>query len=579
MFLFLRQTPVRPLRKIGIFARLLVAVVLASVFAVSSAATVDVSELVGGNKETLGFHADVFTEDQTPLTLDSVRVLYREGRFARGTLPVLSFGIGSQPVWVRLSLFNPGKTAKTMYANLGTTWIDQLDAYLVSAEGVVVEWHAGDSLPGAIGVLPGIGLGMLLPLPSGHSELYLRAQTLDPLLLPIALMPQPKLDAAQRQVHYAYGALYGFLLALIIYNCMLYFGLRQRSHLYYALYVLCFIVMNINYTGHGVAYLWPDRPDFQRFVIVGSIMIYAASGLLFANSFLELSKYSVRVHRWVNGFALAGVLAMVLCIALDSQLAAVLLAFSYLSTVTAIMVALGVFAVITGQRAGIYFLAGTLFGMLGAAATTTSVWGAIPYNTWTYHGIEFGIVLEATLLALALARQVSYAQSARLRAEHLAQRDSLTGLYNRRAFFDLSRGTWSQTHRSIRPLSVLILDIDHFKQINDRYGHEGGDKLLSSVSHLLTATCRMGDVLARWGGEEFVILLPETDLEQARLFAERVRQVIGETGHVTAQEIIRCTVSIGVAVYGDDVDLDALIARADARLYEAKAGGRNQVCG
>lgn len=579
MFLFSQQSPIGQWRHIGIFARWLVAMLLVIGFTVSSAATVDVSELVDGKMETLGLYADVYTEDQARVELDTVRGLYREGRFARGVLPVLSFGIGSPPVWVRLSLFNPGPAPKNVYANLGTTWIDQLDAYLVSADGIAVQWRAGDSLPGAIGVLPGIGSGLMLSLPPGYSELYLRAQTPDPLLLPIAIFSESKLAVIQGQVHYLYGALYGFLLALIVYNCMLYFGLRQRSHLYYALYVLCFIVMNFNYTGHGVAYLWPDRPEVQRYVIVASILVYAASGLLFANSFLELAKYSMRLHRWVNGFALAGLLAMLLCIALDSQLAAVLLSFCYLSTVTAIMVALGVFAVITRRGAGIYFLAGTLFGMLGAAATTTSVWGAIPYNTWTYHGIEFGIVLEATLLALALARQVSYAQNARQRAEHLAQRDPLTGLYNRRAFFDLSSGPWSQSYRKTRPLSVLILDIDHFKQINDRYGHEGGDKLLTSVSHLLTATCRTGDLLARWGGEEFVILLPETDLEQARLFAERVRQIIDDAGHVTANETIHCTASIGVASYHGDVDLESLIARADAHLYEAKTRGRNQVCG
>ena len=579
MFLLQHPSSTRRLKQIASFARLLVGMVLVCVCSVTGAATVDVSQLANGNMGTLGLHADVFTEEQTPLGLETVRAFYREGRFARGTASVLSFGIGSRPVWVRLSLLNPGHATRSIYANLGTTWVDQLDVYLVSPDGVAIEWHAGDGLPGALGVLPGIGLGLPLALPAGYSELYFRAQTPDPLILPIALLLERNLAENQRDVHYGYGALYGFLLALIFYNCMLYFGLRQRSHLYYALYVLCFIVMNFNYTGHGVAYLWPDRPDFQRFVIVASIVVYAASGLLFANSFLDLAKHTARLHRWVNGFAVAGLLAMLLCIALDSQLAAVLLAFCYLSTVTAMMVALGIFAVLTRQGAGAYFLAGTLFGMLGAAATTTSVWGGIPFNTWTYHGIEFGIVMEATLLALALARQVSYAQNARQKAEYLAQRDPLTGLYNRRAFFELSRGAWSQSHRNARPLSVLILDIDHFKRINDQHGHEGGDKLLISVSDLLTATCRVDDLLARWGGEEFVILLPETDLIQARVFAERVRQIIQETGHVCAREIIHCTASIGVAEYVGDDDLERLIARADSHLYEAKTGGRNQVRG
>jgi diguanylate cyclase (GGDEF)-like protein len=183
------------------------------------------------------------------------------------------------------------------------------------------------------------------------------------------------------------------------------------------------------------------------------------------------------------------------------------------------------------------------------------------------------------LLALALASQVRYEQIALAQAEYLAQHDPLTGLHNRRAFFDLSKAAWAQTHRNARPLSVLMLDIDHFKQINDRHGHEAGDKLLVTVSRLLLTTRRVGDLLARWGGEEFVLLLPETDLHQARQFAERIRQIIQESGATPEPDAIRCTTSIGVAEYAGDTNLDALIARADARLYEAKAGGRNKVCG
>ena len=579
MFRKKRQLPIRLVKLVESFARALVGLVLGLICALANAAAVDVSRLSGNNMGMLGLYADVFTEDQAPLGLDAARTLYREGRFTPGVRPVINFGIGASPVWVRLGLFNPADGPKNFHATLGMTWIDHLDAYLVSDGGIVVELHAGDALPGALGVVPGIGMGLLLPVPSGHSELYLRAQTPDPMLLPITLMPERVLAANERDVHYVYGMLYGFLLALVVYNCMLFFGLRRRSYLYYALYVLCFIAMHYSYTGHGFAYLWPDRPDIQRFVIVAFILIYAASGLLFAIGFLELAQHATRLYHWVRGFALAGLLAMALCIALDSQLAAVLLAFSYLSTVTAIMVGLGVYAVLTKRDAGAYFLAATLFGMLGAAATTTSVWGAIPYVAITYHGIEVGIVIEATLLALALASQVRYEQIALAQAEYLAQHDPLTGLHNRRAFFDLSKAAWAQTHRNARPLSVLMLDIDHFKQINDRHGHEAGDKLLVTVSRLLLTTRRVGDLLARWGGEEFVLLLPETDLHQARQFAERIRQIIQDSGATPEPDAIRCTTSIGVAEYAGDANLDALIARADARLYEAKAGGRNKVCG
>ncbi len=127
--------------------------------------------------------------------------MYREGRFTAGTGPALSFGIGAKPVWVRLALFNPGDQPKVLHANLGTTWIDVLDAYLVSAEGNVETLQVGDRLPGSLGVLPGIGTGGLLSIPAGHSELYLRAQTPDPLLLPIVLSTESDLAASERRVH------------------------------------------------------------------------------------------------------------------------------------------------------------------------------------------------------------------------------------------------------------------------------------------------------------------------------------------------------------------------------------------
>lgn len=553
--------------------------ILALACVTARAEILNISNLAEFNSVPLGKFAEVLVEEQDPITLDTARERYRDGRFAPSTRPVLNFGLGVRPVWVRVALLNPSDSPKTIYATLGTTWIDHLDAYLVSDQGSVTSLHVGDALPGALGVWPGIGTGGVLTVPSGNSELYVRAETPDPMLLPLALATVRNQATNERIVQYAYGTLYGFLLALIFYNCMLFFGLHRRSQLYYALYLSCFIAMNACYTGHGFAFVWPERPDIQRFVIVAAIVMYAASGLWFARSFLELAKHAPLLNRWVRGFALAGVVAMALCIALDNQQAAVLLAFTYLSSVTAIMVALGAYAVVVRRNAGIYFFAATLSGMLGAAATTTSVWGLIPLNTFTYHGIEFGIVLEATLLALAITQQMGYEQTARLKAEYLAQRDPLTGLYNRRAFLDLSRVAWEQSHRNARPLSVLMLDIDHFKKINDQYGHDGGDKLLLSVSQLLTATCRKNDLLARWGGEEFVLLLPETDIEHARLLAERIRHLIEETGHTASQSTILSTLSIGVAEYATDADLGILIARADARLYEAKKGGRNRVCG
>ncbi len=167
------------------------------------------------------------------------------------------------------------------------------------------------------------------------------------------------------------------------------------------------------------------------------------------------------------------------------------------------------------------------------------------------------------------------------RAEHLedlASIDGLTGLFNRRHFLQLAEAEWSRFDRYERPLSLMMLDIDRFKSINDQYGHDVGDRVIAHVANLCLEGKRAADVVARIGGEEFVLLLPETTLENARLVAERLRQRIAETPLVDDARSLALTASIGVAEAGGRVEhIAALMKEADEALYRAKNGGRNTV--
>lgn len=156
--------------------------------------------------------------------------------------------------------------------------------------------------------------------------------------------------------------------------------------------------------------------------------------------------------------------------------------------------------------------------------------------------------------------------------------DHLTGIANRRAFFDAATLELERWRRAPRPLSLLLIDADHFKKVNDQHGHAAGDAVLRSIAAILTAAAREIDVVARLGGEEFVVLLPSADEVGALALAERIRVAIAGTPVHFADAEIRCTVSIGATTMAADIDgLDALIARADAALYAAKAAGRNAV--
>ena len=162
--------------------------------------------------------------------------------------------------------------------------------------------------------------------------------------------------------------------------------------------------------------------------------------------------------------------------------------------------------------------------------------------------------------------------------KELASRDPLTGVANRRHFFERAGEEHARSRRYERPLSILMLDIDHFKRINDRYGHTRGDEVLKTLCDATRSRLREVDLLARIGGEEFAILLPETNKAGARIVAERLREFVAGLKVKTEGAEIRWTISIGVAVrLPADTAIAECLKRADEALYRAKERGRNRV--
>ena len=177
--------------------------------------------------------------------------------------------------------------------------------------------------------------------------------------------------------------------------------------------------------------------------------------------------------------------------------------------------------------------------------------------------------VTADLIGAALARKRLAGE-----LEHQASHDVLTGLNNRRRFEELLRREIERTSRYQRPFAVIMFDIDHFKPINDRHGHDIGDAVLSELAGITAEQVRDSDIPARWGGEEFIVLLPETDAEGARQAAEGLRRRIAETLFTGAGRI---TISLGLTQYRSGDSLDSLLKRTDEAMYRAKEEGRNRV--
>ncbi|MNR04763.1 Phytochrome-like protein cph2 [compost metagenome] len=195
-------------------------------------------------------------------------------------------------------------------------------------------------------------------------------------------------------------------------------------------------------------------------------------------------------------------------------------------------------------------------------------------------GVATGILCIGILwLTLLLGRELRLRRRAEQELATLAATDSLTGLANRRCLDQSLQREWARAQRGTRPLSVLMVDVDHFKAFNERHGHQGGDEALRNVAQVISHCIRRpGDLAARYGGEEFVVILPETDQEGALNIAELIRASI-EAQAPFADDQHAITVSVGVSTQKATPDsmLEALLCAADAALYQAKRNGRNQV--
>lgn len=535
--------------------------------------------LADANADTpLGAHASYLKETGAPLSLDEIVAAHAAGKFTAATSPILDFGIGSPPVWVRLGIVNPGMEPVVRRLLIENSWQDQIDIHFLAANGKTLHHQMGDTFTFASRAIRSRYFSADYRFAPGTTDIYLRVVAADPVVLPIYIDSPAAIEAREASQSYRYGFLYGYLIALMGYNFLLFIGLRDKRNLSYAMYIGMFVLMNIAYTGHGFAHVWSEHVVIQRWTIPILMVLDSTCGLVFARYFLDTPRNFPRAHKlmlWVSCLFMAA-LAFSMLLSED-QGAAIFIAFTYILIFSIAMPMLGVMALRAGYRFSRYFLFATLSSTISAAVTALAVMGLIEYSDLKYRAIEFGMLIDATLLALALGSQFRSIQAEKQVAEQQAATDPLTGLYNRRSFLELARPLWSNAKRYERSLSLLMVDIDHFKMINDTHGHVAGDDAILAVTQVLSAAVREGDIVARWGGEEFLVLLPETSLDSAVALAERLRKTIADIRLPMGQTEISFTVSLGVANSSGKESLDRVITEADHFLYKSKRAGRNQV--
>jgi diguanylate cyclase (GGDEF)-like protein len=201
-----------------------------------------------------------------------------------------------------------------------------------------------------------------------------------------------------------------------------------------------------------------------------------------------------------------------------------------------------------------------------------------PLPMWLEFALPAAFAYASLVLAFGLADHTLAIRHERDVAHRLAEHDALTGVLNRRAILARLRAAFLQARESGEPLSLLFLDLDHFKRVNDSYGHRAGDQCLRAVIGPIASELRQGDALGRYGGEEFLVVLPGAGAGNAQIVAERIRGRVQDMPMLVSGTRIGLTLSVGIAALEEDVlTPDDLLERADAALYRSKSAGRNVV--
>jgi len=373
--------------------------------------------------------------------------------------------------------------------------------------------------------------------------------------------------------------LYSALASFALVTACFWLIVRERIYAQYALFLLMWLTYMS--TNSGLFYRLPGTAVIAALGIHGQWMILTLAIALpfgFIGEFLDLRRHAPQWLPWLARIQRV-MLVLAVLIALSPWPWAtygMTISFTAGLLFTGLIVLGARIALTTHDRYAYFFLAGWIPMTVGSVLRILQASGIAHVSVMYMYAL--GVLMQAAVIMMGLADRLLRVRRERDLAQQAAEHDGLTGLLNRRALEQRLRALSDEARSGGAGLAIMFLDIDHFKAINDTYGHAGGDLCLQAVAARIGAELRSGDYLGRWGGEEFVALLPGSSIDDARYISERVRSSIAGDPVAVDQRTVPMTISIGIAVFDPLRDnAAALTARADAALYRAKQAGRNRV--
>lgn len=513
------------------------------------------------------------------------------GRYQKVGTAALSFGITRSVYWIRFAIpvSDQEEQGNGRVLQLNNPNIDKINLYLpIRARSPVdspVQYKVGE-----MGVSrPANSLNRQyqswgIQLPGNFYEgkdLYLRLESTSALRLPIVIWQPDAFFYHTFWRNMKFGGFYGILLAMLMYNLFLFSSLRDKTYLFYVLYISSMLAYQLQVHGH--LKLLVDLP-YQLYNGLFWLILAATFGfsILFTKNFLQ-SKITMpimdRILTWLLVLAgLQGGLGV-----LNFNIPANQIAHGLALLGPAVIIVLSAIRLRQGFKPARYYL--VAWGILAVGIALWALSAYIPIDFNAVNCLLFSTACETVLLSLALADRIKTLQYEKdilgqrvVHFKDLSLTDELTGLYNKRCLYEKLTQEIAAAAEQHFPLSVLVMDIDHFKDYNDHYGHLEGDKVLAEVGIILSGILRETDSAFRYGGEEFTIILPNTAAENAFSIAQRLREAFFNERFTPTQSVSEMiTVSIGLTEYESGDTPERIFNRADSALYQAKNSGRNRV--
>lgn len=555
--------------------------------------------LTDENTSIDSFNVLVYEDKSTKLTIDEIKNIKNFKEVKNN----ISNGFTDSAFWYKLTIKNESSQAIERYLKMTESIIDKIDFYILS-NNIVIK-HKKDGVGYFTKDQDNTLQRAYIKLNLQKDEtltVYVKISSFYPMFNSFRIYDKFHLDSFEYDYTTIYAFLIGSLLSLALYNLMIFFYTKDISYMYYVGYSISLICWQTSISG---LFPFSSFRSSESYYFVGvSIPALIAFLIYFTISILDIKSLSKKYYSVLN---ILGIFYIVLSVwsIFDFKHATTVMNATA-SFILPLLLYIGYKSYKTGNKIAIFYLLAQGCFLSMSTLFSLSTYGFLEYNMFSRHGIMIGSFIEMILFSLALAYRIKLLESEKLviiqkakdelelnvkirtkeleeskkKLEILASRDPLSNLYNRRSLFEISNKLINLAKRESRPLSVLLFDIDKFKNINDTYGHKAGDEVIKAFSEYLQNNRRESDIVARIGGEEFVLLQPAAKLEDAYCIAQKIREEIEKLEVKISNETIMFTVSCGVtSLREEDEKLDELIARADKGLYEAKRSGRNKVIG